>query len=62
MYSIRLISLAVALFGSLVANAAVAPHHVNPGSVFVAKPLHFDPPHVSNRHLWIIFHSVFHLI
>ena len=46
MYSIRLLSLAAILFGSLVANAAVAPHHVHPGSVFVAKPVHFDPPHV----------------
>ena len=57
MYSIRLLSLAAILFGSLVANAAVAPHHVHPGSVFVAKPVHFDPPHVRLTklyHLWFI--------
>ncbi|KJA26915.1 hypothetical protein HYPSUDRAFT_213031 [Hypholoma sublateritium FD-334 SS-4] len=49
MFSMRIISLAVVLLGSLAVNAAPMPavkaNHVHPGSVFVAKPVHFDPPH-----------------
>ncbi len=48
MFSLRIISLATVLLGSLVANAAPLPavnaNHVNPGSVYTAKPAHFDPP------------------
>lgn len=51
MYSIRIISLATVLLGSLLVNAAPLPavsaHHVKPGSVFTAKPAHFQPPLVS---------------
>ncbi len=51
MYSIRIISLAAVLLGSLLVNAAPMPavsaHHVKPGSVFTAKPAHFQPPLVS---------------
>ena len=45
MYPIRIISLAVVLLGSI-AVQAVQPHHVEPGNVYVAKPLHFEPQHV----------------
>ena len=55
MYPIRIVcSVTVVLLGSLVVNAApmplpeVQPHHVQPGSVFTAKPVHFDPPVVWN--------------
>ena len=53
MYPIRIVcSVAAVLLGSLVVNAApmpdVQPHHVQPGSVFTAKPVHFDPPLVCN--------------
>lgn len=50
MYSIRTIcSVAVVLLASVVVNAAPMPmpavsaHHVKPGGVFVAKPVHFEP-------------------
>ena len=50
MLSMRIISLAAVLFGALAVSAAPMPavkaNHVHPGSVFVAKPVHFDPPHV----------------
>ncbi|PPR06923.1 hypothetical protein CVT26_004110 [Gymnopilus dilepis] len=58
MYSLRTICTAAAvLLASVVVNAAPLPfpgvptHHVRPGSVFMAKPMHFDPPlpeHLTN--------------
>ncbi|PPQ75269.1 hypothetical protein CVT26_014783 [Gymnopilus dilepis] len=51
MYSIRTLCVAAAvLLSSVVVNAAPMPmpavsaHHVKPGGVFMAKPVHFDPP------------------
>ncbi|PPR00840.1 hypothetical protein CVT26_012475 [Gymnopilus dilepis] len=51
MYSLRTIcTAAVVLLASVVVNAApfpmphVSAHHVKPGGVFMAKPVHFDPP------------------
>ncbi|KJA14149.1 hypothetical protein HYPSUDRAFT_220624 [Hypholoma sublateritium FD-334 SS-4] len=44
MLSIRMISMAAALLGSLAVNAAVNINHARPGAVFMAQPLHFDPP------------------
>ena len=49
MFSMRtmLVSAAAVLLASVAVNALpipeVHPHHVHPGSVFVAKPAHFDP-------------------
>lgn len=46
MFSIRIISLAALLLGSVAVNAAVTAHHVQPGNLYVAKPAHFSPQHV----------------
>ena len=55
MYHSRIVcSVAAVLFGSLVVNATpmplpeVLPHHVKPGSVYMAQPAHFDPSMVCN--------------
>ncbi|KJA15472.1 hypothetical protein HYPSUDRAFT_220034 [Hypholoma sublateritium FD-334 SS-4] len=45
MFSIRIISLAALLLGSVAVNAAVTAHHVQPGNLYVAKPAHFSPQH-----------------
>ncbi|KJA22502.1 hypothetical protein HYPSUDRAFT_54842 [Hypholoma sublateritium FD-334 SS-4] len=47
MFSLRIISLAAVLLGSIMVNAApaVTAHHVEPGNLYVAKPAHFEPQH-----------------
>ena len=48
MLPIRILSVAAVLIGSMMVTPAeaVSAHHVEPGNVYVAKPVHFEPQHV----------------
>ncbi|KJA15471.1 hypothetical protein HYPSUDRAFT_220033 [Hypholoma sublateritium FD-334 SS-4] len=50
MLPIRIVSLAVVFLGSMLAQPveAVSAHHVQPGNVYVAKPVHFEPQHAGD--------------